>query len=192
MNTEYQVNENDLRRVEQHLAGVENKRRGFLQTIARARRELKELEVDRKRAILMVGSIKNVLHLTLSEEETELVEVPIEKATSPEIAADAFKGKTIPEASRELLRMFDRPATHHEMVEGLRQGGVSNNHLDNAVRAALQRRTDWFVFVKEKGKFGRWHLVEWNDVLLEIAEEPATARPPRLAAVKSASQTAKA
>lgn len=192
MKTDNRIDENDLRRAEQHLASVENTRRELLLRMAQTRRELKELEVDRKRAVVMVGSIKNVLRLALSEEEAELVQVPIEKATAPQIAPDAFKGKTIPESVREVLIMFDRPATTHEIVEGLRQGGILNPHLSNKVRAAVERRDDWFIFVKEKGKFGRVHLVEWNDVHAEITEESNPSRRAQLTAVKSSSQAAKA
>src|ERR1043166_734278 len=192
MKTDNRIDENDLRRAEHHLASVEKTRKELLHRIAQTRRELRDLEVDRKRAVLMVGSMKSVLHLALSEEEAQLVEVPVEKATAPQIAPDAFNGKTIPESAREVLIMFDRPATTQEIVEALRQGGISKPHLGNKVRAAMDRRDDWFIFVKEKGKFGRYHLVEWNDVLPEIAEESSPTRRPRLTAVKSSSQAAKA
>lgn len=185
MTTESRVDNAILRQAEQHLMGIENKRNKLLHEIARARRELRDSAIDRKKAVLMVGSIKSVLGLPLSSEEAELCEVPIEKASIATIPEDVFKDMTLPEAAKKLLVILGRPATNREMAEGLRKGGVSSElaHLENSLRSAMQRRPDMFVFMKDDGKFGEWHLTEWIEASVELPEEFVPAQRGPLSAV---------
>lgn len=185
MTPDSRIDNATLRQAEQHLMGIENKRNKLLHEIARARRELRQSAIDRKKAVLMVGSIKSVLELPLSPEESELCEVPIEKATSASIPDDAFRDMTLPEAAKKLLMILGRPAVHREMAEGLRKGGVTSElaHLENSLRSAMQRRPDMFVFMKDEGKFGEWHLTEWIEASVDLPEEFAPAQRGPLSAV---------
>ncbi len=172
-----------LRQAERQLGALDNEKMRLLRVIAGAQRELKLLATQRAQCVQAVGSLKVVLHLPLSSEESELCGVRGEKEC--EIPADAFKDKTLPDAARELLLIFGRAATHREMSEGLRKGGINHGlkHLENSLRSAMARRPDLFLFIKENGAFGVWELTEWSKAMTEAVMEPVRQDQPRLAVV---------
>lgn len=86
---------------------------------------------------------------------------------------------------RSLLEILGRPATHRELKDGLRHGGINPElkHLDNSLRTALQRRPEEFVFIKDKGGVGQWELTEWSDVIDEVSNEVVRPEPRQLSVV---------
>jgi len=152
--------------------------------------------VDSQRNLLVRtrGSIKVVLQMPLTSEEAQLCGVEAESQRSCAIPEDAFKGLTLPEAAKKLLGILGRAATHREMVDGLRKGGVAHElkHLENSLRSAMQRRPDLFVFIKEEGNFGQWELVEWNELPVENLTESIAAERPALVAGPSVPLAAQA
>jgi hypothetical protein len=172
-----------LRQAERQLGTLDNEKTRLLRVIAGAQRELKLLAMQRGQCVQAVGSLKVVLHLPLSAEEAELCGVRGEKEV--EIPANAFKDKTLPDSARALLLIFGRGATHREMTEGLRKGGINHGlkHLENSLRSAMTRRPDLFVFINQKGAFGVWELTEWSNAMVEAVTEPVRQEQPRLAVV---------
>jgi len=173
-----------LRQTERDLAALENERVQVRKEIARLQRGLKDLATRRTMWVRAAGSLKQLLELPLSEEETELCGAG-EKESLPEIPQDAFKEMALPEAAKKFLTMLGRPATHSEVVESLRTGGVNSElkHLNNSVRSAMQRRPDLFVFVKQDGSFGEWELAEWSGEMNEVPTQSGIQKPRRLSVV---------
>jgi len=183
MKTDKTIYEPMLRQAERQLGALDNEKMRLLRVIAGAQRELKLLATQRIQHVRAVGSLKVVLHLPLTAEEAELCGVRGEKEV--EIPAEAFKDKTLPDAARALLLIFGRAATHREMTEGLRKGGINHGlkHLENSLRSAMTRRPDLFVFINQKGAFGVWELTEWSNAMAEAVTEPVSQDQPRLAVV---------
>jgi hypothetical protein len=183
MNIDRTIYEPMLRQTERQLTELDNEKTRLLRVIASSQRELKLLARQRIQCVRAVGTIKDVLQLPLSVEESELCRMPTEKDV--EISEDAFKGLTLHDAARKYLSMANRPTTHREVVDALRKGGVTQDikHLDNSLRSALARRPHLFTFVKDDGAFGSWQLTEWIEGGVEEPSAPASAetRPLRLA-----------
>jgi hypothetical protein len=171
-----------LRQAERQLVTLDEEKIRLLRVIAGAQRELKLLATQRIQCVQAVGSIKVMLRLPLSTEEAEVCAIPGEKDF--QIPEDVFKDMTLPDAAKKLLTMLNRPATHREMVVGLKKGGINQElkHLDNSLRSAMVRRPDLFVFVKEDGSFGVWQLMEWIDGTTEAVAPAVSQEPLRLVA----------
>lgn len=163
-----------LRQAERQLTELDDEKTRLLRVIASSQRELKLLARQRIQCVRAVGTIKDVLQLPLSVEETELCRLPTEKDV--EISENAFKGLTLHDAAKKYLSMANRPATHREVVDALRKGGVTQDikHLDNSLRSALARRPHLFTFIKDDGNFGSWQLTEWIEGGVENPSTPAT------------------
>jgi hypothetical protein len=174
-----------LRQHERQLTALDKEKTRLIRVIAGAQREVKLLASQRIQCLRAIGITKDLLHLPLSAEEAELCGLPVEKEC--EIPEGAFTNMALPDAAKKLLTMLGRPATHREMSEGLRKGGVTQGlkHLENSLRSAMARRPDFFVFVKGAGTFGVWQLIEWIDATTEVLTEPIKQDLPRGAAVGS-------
>jgi hypothetical protein len=183
-----------LRQTERDLVALDEEKLRLMQDIGRLQRKAKRLESQRNLLVRTRGSIKVVLQMPLTSEEAQLCGVAAESQRSCQIPEDAFKGVTLPEAAKKLLLMLGRAATHREMVDGLRKGGVTRGlkHLNNSLRSAMQRRPDLFVFIKEEGTFGQWELAEWNELSAETPAESVVIDRAPLVAVPSVAVAAQA
>jgi len=176
------IHEPILRQQERQLTEIDNEKTRLLRVIAGAQRELKLLGTLRTKCVRSIANTKDLLDLPLNAEEAALCAMPVEKEC--EIPEDVFKDMTIPDAAKNLLTMLGRPATHREMVELLRKGGINRGlkHLENSLRSAMVRRPDLFVFIKDDGNFGVWELMAWINATTEVLTEPIKQDLPRRAA----------
>jgi hypothetical protein len=194
MSIDRRVYEPMLRQTERDLVALDEEKMRLMQDIGRLQRKAKRLDSQRNLLVRARGSVKVMLQMPLTSEEAQLCGVEAESQRSYAIPEDAFKGLTLPEAAKKLLGILGRAATHREMVDGLRKGGVAHElkHLENSLRSAMQRRPDLFVFIKEEGNFGQWELVEWNELPAENLTESIAAERPALVAVPSVPLAAQA
>lgn len=93
------------------------------------------------------------------------------------VTRNAFKGMAPAQAARKYLLEVGRGVAHPVLVKALLRGNVKSGskHATDAVRTALHRHKDWFVWKKEKGQRGTWELVEWQTTAEELRVEPAPA-----------------
>ncbi len=177
--------ESALRQTERDLAALERERTTIRGEMARMQRELLSLADKRIEWVRAAGSIKTLIGLSLSEEEAALCGTSAEKERLAQIPPDAFKEISLPVAARKYLEILGRPATHRQLKDGLRRGGINPElkHLDNSLRTALQRRPEEFVFLKNKGGVGQWELTEWSDVIDQVPNEAVRPESWRLSVV---------
>ena len=93
-------------------------------------------------------------------------DLPPEHQPLPQTASPSkrpFKGLSLAAAARKYLFDVGQPQTHAQVVEGLLKGNVkiASKHPATSIRSSMQKRPDWFRWVKEDGDRGRWELVEW-------------------------------
>ena len=78
------------------------------------------------------------------------------------VRSDAFVGRTVVEAAKELLAMHGRPLKNAEIADGIMAGGVQLKSANppNTVGAILMRRSKQVGDVSHVGR-GLWALAEW-------------------------------
>lgn len=98
---------------------------------------------------------------------------------------NVFRGMSPAAAARKFLRAVGHRATHAELVEALVRGNVKSRsrYPSDSFRAAMMRRTDWFVWKKEVGHFGCWELQEWRQD--NESSQTSTGTRPALSLVRS-------
>jgi hypothetical protein len=74
-----------------------------------------------------------------------------------------FKGMGMAAAARKHLAEVGHAQTHAEILEALLKGNfkTQSKHPSGSLRTAMQKRPDWFRWVKRYGERGQWELVEW-------------------------------
>jgi hypothetical protein len=114
-------------------------------------------------------------------------EVPVDARAGGELDEDAcirlvtrnaFKGMAPAQAARKFLLEIGRGIAHPALVKALLRGNVKSGskHSTDAMRTALHRHKEWFVWKKEKGQRGTWELVEWQTAAEDLpAQESAMA-----------------
>jgi len=87
-----------------------------------------------------------------------------EDASVSLVARNAFKGMAPAPAARKYLLEVGHGVSHPTLVKALLRGNVKSGskHSTDAMRTALHRHKEWFVWKKEKGQRGTWELVEWQ------------------------------
>lgn len=78
------------------------------------------------------------------------------------IPADAFRGMKLVEAAEAFLLRFGQPATHRQVLDGLKDGGLDSQrkNLDNSLRSAMQR-SGQFKWFQDSDETYRWALLQW-------------------------------
>lgn len=97
------------------------------------------------------------------------------------VPRNAFKGMAPAQAARKYLLEIGHGVSHPALVKALLRGNVKSGskHSTDAMRTALHRHKEWFVWKKEKGQRGTWELVEWQTSVKESsAEESASSSVP--------------
>jgi hypothetical protein len=81
-----------------------------------------------------------------------------------QVSRNAFKGMAPAHAARKYLLEIGHGMSHSALVKALLRGNVKtgSKHSTDAMRTALHRHKEWFVWKKEKGQRGIWELVEWQ------------------------------
>ncbi|HBB95573.1 MAG TPA: hypothetical protein DC054_09290 [Blastocatellia bacterium] len=96
-----------------------------------------------------------------------------------------FKGMGMAAAARKHLAEVGHAQTHAQVLEALLKGNfkTQSKHPSGSLRTAMQKRPDWFRWVKRPADRGRWELVEWP-IHDENPMAPPTAAAPSLALVQ--------
>ena len=167
MNDDLSEFEIPLRRVERDLAELDVDTIRLQREIVERRAEIDKLADQKLGWLRLAGELKKRLGLGLTrEEEAALAQgVAPEGERVPVVPRNAFSGMGPSEAALKYLRLLKRGQTHPELVKALKKGNVSTGakHPDVSFRTAMARHREWFVWIKEKGKLGRWELTEWQN-----------------------------
>jgi len=146
-----------------------------------------EGELDRLQAALTkLTSDKSVFLNTRRALLIQLGELTPEISLAPENnskgSKNHFKGMGMAAAARRHLAEVGRAQTHAEVLEALLKGNfkTQSKHPSGSLRTAMQKRPDWFRWVKRPADRGRWELVEWP---IQHNEDPMA--PPTAAAAPS-------
>jgi hypothetical protein len=94
-----------------------------------------------------------------------------------QVSRNAFKGMAPAHAARKYLLEIGHGMSHTALVKALLRGNVKtgSKHSTDAMRTALHRHKEWFVWKKEKGQRGIWELVEWQTGEDRLGVEDTTA-----------------
>jgi hypothetical protein len=143
---------------EQELAHIDSE-------TARMTKELAEMEIRRRTVIRILNAAKEALGEVPPETASIAAEPDSENNESDDIsvvARNAFRGLGPSQAALKYLRMLDHGVPHATLVKALQKGTVKSgsSRPADAFRNALARRSDVFVWRKEKGRAGMWELRE--------------------------------
>lgn len=134
------------------------------------------------RAVLL--STRKALLIQLGElnpETNSLAEVNFARSKNH------FKGMGQAAAARKHLTEVGHSQTHAEVLEALLKGNFKTHSKrpSDSLRMAMQKRPDWFRWVKRPGDHGRWELVEWPTEDSPNTTPPSTnSDPPTLSLVQ--------
>ncbi len=135
---------------------------------ARIQTELRRLSTEK---VILLGTRKALL--------IQLGELVPEKASDEEgtssVSKNAFKGLGSAAAARKYLQEVGQAQTHQQVVDALVKGNAKSGSKrpSDSIRTSMQRRPEWFRWVKRKGSPGCWELVEWPETSDSSAEERA-------------------
>jgi hypothetical protein len=160
MNTQPEKHEDILRRYEQELQELEQKRENLENNILQMQSELEDLATERLSLLQVYVVTKNHSRLPLTDEER--IHLPSDVKPSTVVPAELCKGKKIVEAAEAYLRWRTRPAMHSEVMKGVREGGFEQQYqsFDNSLRSAMDRSGKFRRFKNAAGKYV-WALPEW-------------------------------
>ena len=157
--------------------------------IASADDEMARLESETVRMRAEIAKIANqragFVDLSIELKKRLGQEVPVEARSGGELDEDAsvrlvtrnaFKGMAPATAARKYLLEIGRGVSHPTLVKALLRGNVKtgSKHSTDAMRTALHRHKEWFVWKKEKGQRGTWELVEWQTGGNQVSAQEAT------------------
>lgn len=131
--------------------------------------ELSQIAEQRIGWLRLSGETKNKLKIPLTPEElaalAERTESGEPQDSTGTIPRNAFSGMGPAEAALKYLRLLKRSQTHLVLVNALLKGKVMSEARNPkiAFRTAMSRHPEWFVWIKEDGKVGRWELTEWQN-----------------------------
>lgn len=165
MKMDLSLYEMSLRQTERDLGALDDEQARIKQEIQDRQTQLRELAAKRIEWLQLSAQLKKTLGLELNEDEKKVVRgAPTAGERLVTITPTTFQGMTIADAARKYLLMVGRAASTREFITTLPAGGVMTDakHLDAAIRNALARRPDWFVFFRDKGHLGMWELAEWQ------------------------------
>ena len=181
MKMDLSLYEMSLRQTERDLGALDDEQARIKQEIQDRQMQLRELAAKRIEFVELSARLKKTLSLDLNEDEKKVLRgVPAGGERLITITPTTFQGMTIADAARKYLLMIGRAASTREFINTLPAGGVMTDatHLDAAIRNAMARRPDWFVFFRDKGHLGMWELTEWqNGQPIVTTEKPAPPSP---------------
>jgi hypothetical protein len=149
-----------LREHEQNLAQIEKEREELEGEILRMQMQLLQLADEKVTCLQLHALTKKAAKLPLTEDEQKYLGTDLGRVIS--IPADAFRSMKLMEAAEAFLLRFGQPATHRQVLDGLRDGGldVQLKNLDNSLRSAMQRSGKFKWFKDADGTY-RWALLLW-------------------------------
>lgn len=167
MENDLSVFESSLRQIEGILAGLDADTVRLRADIVEREAEIGRVAKQRIGWLRLSAETKSTLDIALTQEEAAAVQRG--GVTEPERASvipkNAFSGMGPAEGALKYLRLLKRSQTHPALVKALIRGKVMTEakNPDISFRTAMARHPEWFVWIKEKGKLGRWELTEWQN-----------------------------
>jgi hypothetical protein len=149
-----------LREQEENLAQIEQERQQLEAEILRMQMQLLQLADEKETCLQLHALTKKAAKLPLTEDEQKYLPAGFGRVMS--IPTDAFRGMKLVEGAEAFLLRFGQPATHRQVIDGLRDGGLDTQlkNLDNSLRSAMQR-SGKFKWFKDEDEIYRWALLEW-------------------------------
>jgi hypothetical protein len=165
-----------LLRTERDIAGADEEMARLEAEIIRMRSEIARISQQRTGFV----DLSNQLKKRLGHEVVEDVRSGSKQDDDVDVAQvsrNAFKGMAPAQAARKYLLEIGHGMSHTALVKALLRGNVKtgSKHSTDAMRTALHRHKEWFVWKKEKGQRGIWELVEWQTSEGSIGALDATA-----------------
>ena len=168
MENDLSVFESSLRQIEGILAGLDADTVRLRADIVEREAEIGRVAKQRIGWLRLSAETKSTLDIALTQEEAAAVAqrgVVTEPERASVIPKNAFSGMGPAEGALKYLRLLKRSQTHPALVKALIKGKVMTEakNPDISFRTAMARHPEWFVWIKEKGKLGRWELTEWQN-----------------------------
>ena len=165
-----------LLRTERDIAGADEETARLEAEIVRMRSEIARISQQRAGFV----DLSNQLKKRLGHEVVEDVRSGSKQGDDVDVAQvsrNAFKGMAPAHAARKYLLEIGHGMSHTALVKALLRGNVKtgSKHSTDAMRTALHRHKEWFVWKKEKGQRGIWERVEWQPSEDRLGAEDTTA-----------------
>jgi len=193
MDTDLSTFELALLRTERDIASADDEMARLESEIVRMRAEIASIANQRAGFVDLSIELKKRLGQEVPAAARAGAELD-EDASIRLVTRNAFKGMAPAPAARKYLLEIGRGVSHPTLVKALLRGNVKtgSKHSTDAMRTALHRHKEWFVWKKEKGQRGTWELVEWQTGAKELsAQESAPSvspgAPPALSLVSQSS-----
>ncbi len=193
MDTDLSTFELALLRTERDIASADDEMARLESEIVRMRAEISKIANQRAGFVDLSIELKKRLGQEVPTEGRASGELD-EDASVRLVTRNAFKGMAPATAARKYLLEIGRGVSHPTLVKALLRGNVKtgSKHSTDAMRTALHRHKEWFVWKKEKGQRGTWELVEWQTGANELsaretAQPVPSGVPPALSLVSQSS-----
>lgn len=173
MNRDLSNYEPALRQQQQDLEEIDQERNRLENEILQMQSHLNRLADRKTRWLQMHVVTKKTLGLPLTDEERKYLPAEVQRVNS--IPPDLFKGMTLVEAAEAYLLWRAEPATHREVLDGLRGGGLDSplKNLDNSLRSAMLRCGKFKWYKDDEGTY-RWALPQW---ITRSPKQPSNEKP---------------
>lgn len=152
-----------LLRTQRDIADTDDEKARLEGEIVRMRSEIARLDQRRVGFVNLGNELKKRLGHEVPEDAHRASKQDDDVSVS-QVSRNAFKGMAPAHAARKYLLEIGHGMSHTALVKALLRGNVKtgSKHSTDAMRTALHRHKDWFVWKKDKGQRGVWELVEWQ------------------------------
>ena len=167
-----------LLRTERDIADADDETARLEAEIVRMRSEIAQIGKRRSGFVDLSNQLKKRLGHEVPEDEGRWSKHDDDDVSVSQVSRNAFKGMAPAQAARKHLLEIGHGMSHTALVKALLRGNVKtgSKHSTDAMRTALHRHKEWFVWKKEKGQRGIWELVEWQSEDRIGAQDPTPSR----------------
>ena len=165
-----------LLRTQRDIADTDDEKARLEGEIVRMRSEIARLDQRRVGFVNLSNELKKRLGHEVPEDARRASKQDDDVSVS-QVSRNAFKGMAPAQAARKYLLEIGHGMSHSALVKALLRGNVKtgSKHSTDAMRTALHRHKEWFVWKKDKGQRGIWELVEWQTGEGRLGAENTTA-----------------
>jgi hypothetical protein len=152
-----------LLRTQRDIADTDDEKARLEGEIVRMRSEIARLDQRRVGFVNLSNELKKRLGHEVPEDAHRASKQDDDVSIS-QVSRNSFKGMAPAHAARKYLLEIGHGMSHSALVKALLRGNVKtgSKHSTDAMRTALHRHKEWFVWKKDKGQRGIWELVEWQ------------------------------
>lgn len=165
-----------LLRTQRDIADTDDEKARLEGEIVRMRSEIARLDQRRVGFVNLSNELKKRLGHEVPEDAHRASKQDDDVSVS-QVSRNAFKGMAPAHAARKYLLEIGHGMSHSTLVKALLRGNVKtgSKHSTDAMRTALHRHKEWFVWKKDRGQRGIWELVEWQTGEDRLGAENTTA-----------------